>query len=472
MKFLRTLKKTKNHKRDTSKSIFERVLFCIGCLVIFFIPIEHKYDKLLRHFSAKIIPENFDFGSFFDFNIYFYPSDIFMLLIFFSMIFCNKSNFSIFKNHNWILYVFFILVFLSILTSPLSGYLTVYTRFLGIFTAIVVYFLFANLNFTEGNFKTVFLVFVFAALIQSVIACTQYFSQEYLGLRIIGETKDALAFFKNQSGNLWTLDLVREKSLEYFKIRRASGTFSNCNPLGGFLALGCLSVYPFLFRRQNFCYKIVSSMVLFVIFFSLCLTFSRSAILGLIVATVIWFSRLYFAFKEVGQWSTLLKTILFSFAFSFFLLFNQLIARGGLINYTDYSQKADIARISAAKTAFLMILDAPFSGVGFQQYSIAASKLGNSTGVHNMFLFVTAESGVFSGIFLIAFFFYILKKGLSRPFNPIVDTFVAMLICLLVIGSLDFYPILFQQGRLMTFVVCGCVIASANYFNNRAFQFN
>ena len=459
--------------KTSEKTLVQKVLFGIVCVLVFFIPIEHKYDKLFRHFSHKIIPVDLGSGSgsYFDFNIYFYPSDVLMLLVFLGIVFFYRSQVSFLKNGLFLLYILFFLVLMSVFNSPLNDYLTIYTRLWGLLTGSFIYFLFVNLTFSEKDLKILFLILMTAAFIQAVVSCTQYFSQQYLGLRLLGETKDALACFKNDTGNLWILDKIREKPLQYFKVRRASGTFSNCNPLGGFLALGCLSVFPFLFYSSKKYWKVVFSIVFFILFFSLCLSFSRSAFWGFIIATFLWFSRYRSQYRSIYKKNTLLKTVVISFISTLVLLSDQFFARGGIFSSTNYSHKADIARLDAVKTAFSMIGDSPLWGVGFQQFTISAAKLGNPTGVHNVFLFLAAESGIFSSVIFLMFFFYVFRKCWQYCFDPFLDTFLAMLTCLLVIACLDFYPLLFQQGKLMTFIVCGGCVAAANRLTQKRSDF-
>lgn len=109
-----------------------------------------------------------------------------------------------------------------------------------------------------------------------------------------------------------------------------------------------------------------------------------------------------------------------------------------------------------------MILDHPWLGVGFQQYSLSAVKYGNATGVHNIFLFVAVESGIFAACALIGFVISVLKQGVRFFWDPLMQILISMFLCLLFIGFCDFYPILFQQGRLMTFIVSGLIIARKN----------
>jgi len=78
-----------------------------------------------------------------------------------------------------------------------------------------------------------------------------------------------------------------------------------------------------------------------------------------------------------------------------------------------------------------------------------------STAPHNMFLFLACETGLISLGALLSLIGMLLWRALRAPMTVEIATFTAILIGFLFIGCCDFYPILFQQGKLMFFLVAG-----------------
>jgi O-antigen ligase len=205
-------------------------------------------------------------------------------------------------------------------------------------------------------------------------------------------------------------------------------------------------------------------------FFALSLSFSRAALFAWGLATLFWFTQMVLirAFKD-QKLKILGVIIALSFALSATLLTNQYFYRGGVISSNSLSKGSDNVRKVHQTTAIVIIKDAPLLGLGYGQFSERsakyfsndASKYVTATAPHNIFLFLATETGLIS---LAAFLLFILK--LARAFFRSEMTtesalFSSLLLGFVFIGFCDFSPILFQQGKLMFFLICALYAANA-----------
>jgi O-antigen ligase len=295
-----------------------------------------------------------------------------------------------------------------------------------------------------------------AALFQSGIAICQYFSQEHLGLRLLSECREAPATFDIATGRLWLFDFFAKGAPVLKTLKRSAGTFPHCNALGGFLMLSILLSYSWLITLKRTWHRSFGVLLLVIQFFALATTYSRSAIFGLAIGSSIF---LFWGWKTKTPCRFLVCAIAISALCSFGLLFEQYLYRGGVFNYSETAQNSDQIRLAAQQTAFQIIQDHPVTGVGFQQFSKAAQNYGNATGAHNIYLFLSSEMGLIACLAFIGFMGFILISSLSVPWTPQIASLFCGLIAFLFIGGCDFYPILFQQGKLMLFFTAALLLA-------------
>ncbi|HSX13352.1 MAG TPA: O-antigen ligase family protein [Chlamydiales bacterium] len=435
-------------------------------LVIFFVPIEHKYDKPLRHFSLSVIPDGLTLPSGFDAKIYFYPSDIIAFILFLSLLFAFRIPArKIFMEKGTIcLLIIVCCALLSIISSPLSNYFTVYTRLLQLLTPCFLFAFLSQITFSEKQIRNLFYWVVIAALLQSFIAITQYFTQEHLGLRLLSESRDAPAIFEVAGGKRWLLDRVFDTGSASSIIKRSAGTFPHSNVLGGFLMMSVILTYALIAKAQK---KTILTLALLVQMFALFLTYSRSAVFGILLGTIVWFT---FAFYHRHFYRYLAGAIVSCVAICSCLLFEQYLHRGGIVNYNETAKNSDQVRIVAQSTAIEMIKDHPVAGVGFQQFSKVAESYGNKTGTHNIYLFICSEMGMLALIAFLVFIWIVLRGAISSPFSSEKASLLAIFIAFLFIGGCDYYPITFQQGKLMFFMTAAMIISLRKQEQSKQFE--
>jgi O-antigen ligase len=448
---------------------WRRVSILLLSLVTFAIPFEHKYDKLFRFFSKTLIPPDIVLPNFFDKKIYFYPSDIIALILLFVALFAFRIPFRRFflSRSAIFLWIVFLCTCLSIVLSPLTHYPIPYFRLLHLATPFILFCFLANASTDEDKSKLSYLLLgcvIGAALIQSGIAIAQYAIQGPLGLRILGEP-NSFPMFYVVSGSSWIFD---HHTIQH-QLIRPSGTFPHPNVLGGFLSFSIFAAYSLLSLPR---WRIVSIFVIPIHFFAMCLTFSRSALFSLALGTLVWMG---FHFKKNGFRSIWKEqairfaslTICFSLLFSWLVLHEQIRDRGGIVNYNALSSGSDTLRLSYQKIALKVIKDYPIFGAGFQQLAMRSldyipkdQKIPTGA-THNIYLYLAGETGLISLAAFLFFIFSLLWAAIKSPFSPLLASLTAIFVAFLFIGGCDFYPLLFQQGKLPFFLAAALLAVNS-----------
>jgi len=456
------------------------LLFFLSCFLValfaFGIPIEHKYDKLFRFFSLTLIPKGVVLPPYFDNKIYFYISDLVALVLVFISLFLFRTPLSrfLFNKGSGFLWIVFFCAVISIVNSPLSSYPIPYIRLLQLLTPILLYsFLSHNFSFEENpKVAQIFITTLFVtACFESVITIAQYFNQAPLGLRILGEVSPN-SFFTHINTNRWTLDYIFPRKSGSDVLIRASGTFPHSNVLGGFLCAALLSSYSLV---EKFKSKIFFFFAFACQFFALSLTYSRSAFLSWILGTFVWLGLHIFYEGIRKTWKNpairfMTFSILLSLTLSTGLLYEQIFSRGGILNYSNSLAKgSDTIRLDYQDIALRMIRNKPITGVGYSQMTLRTPEYLTAdedpqktiSGTHNIYLFLCAETGIISLAAFLAFIGFLLRAAFQAPFTPQIASLLSIFIAFLFIGMCDFYPILFQQGKLLFFGFAGLLAAQS-----------
>jgi O-antigen ligase len=423
-------------------------------LIAFAIPIEHKYDKLFRFYSLTLIPEGLEISKTYEKKIYFYVSDLISIsLIFIALLWYRIPANRLFGNPLWFI---FILSLASIAASPFFNYPIAYFRLLQLLTPFAL-FSFITTAFSDDEkpqiTRAILLALVTAGLFQALIGIAQYFHQAPLGLRILGETSQSTIFII-KDGSRWLIDQLLQRPSDTTVVRRASGTLPHANVFGGLMLVSLLSSYALISRQKNWFLVFTLPIQLF----AMSLSYSRSALFAWGISTFIWFSLNGLKPK---RHQTIALVLAISLIFTATLLHNQYLERGGVIRSSPLSERSDNVRKIQQTTAIQIIKDHPLLGLGFSQFSERAQNYYSAdlkahvraTAPHNMFLFLACETGLLSVAALLIFIIFLLASFLRSSFSIESTTFASLLIGFLFIGFCDFYPILFQQGKLLFFLI-------------------
>lgn len=231
---------------------------------------------------------------------------------------------------------------------------------------------------------------VYSMLLQTGISVLQYVLQHSVGLQFLGEP-----YFDQATLGIAKIDVDHEKYI------RSYGTFLHPNVLGGFaLFIGSLSL--FLYKKLQQKRWLFFSAVIGIAFI---LSFSRSAVMGLVFGLWIYFwiinPRINMALSK--------RKIIIGTILSLIILFNSQI--GNLLQTrltVSLNEQSVRERINYMQMSYGMIEHEPW-GIGANHFTL---RMQEFTGekllpwehqpVHNVFLLMANELGLLGGTILIA----------------------------------------------------------------------
>ncbi|MBU6446986.1 MAG: O-antigen ligase family protein, partial [Verrucomicrobia bacterium] len=417
-------------------------------LLAFLIPIEHKYDKVFRFYSLTLIPDGLNVTAQYEKKIYFYVSDLIALAL------CCIVRPPLKRWLSNPLWIVWLCALVSIVVSPFASYPIPYFRLLQLFTPFALVTILTHLEEPQKVTRVILTSLVAAGLLQTVVAIGQYFHQAPLGLRLFGETNQTSIFY-TADGSRWLWDHLTGYQAANVILMRAAGTLPHANVLGGFMVLSILATY-YLSTRRAWLYTLPFQ------FFALAVSFSRAALFAWGIASLLWccLNRERRILAAVMGATVCLAAI---------FLYEPYWHRGGVANYNEWVQYSDNVRKVQQETGVQIAKAHALFGVGFTQFSERASSYFDqtlpqyirATAPHNIFLFLACETGLISLAAFLIFLASCLWKFLRAPRTAETTLFFSLSAAFLFIGLCDFYPILFQQGRLMLFLIAGLLIANS-----------
>lgn len=448
-------------------SVLERRSATVLLLLLFFlIPFQRRFHGFIDHLSRKLLLPDFPLPEFFSRKIHLFVSDFLIIALLLLLVFRFKVAFRelIWEGPSKYLTLLFSVFLLATLTSVSKTYSLHYLRLLEFSLFFLFFSALRSLRTRIDLPKLIHriaILLVCVACVQCGIGLCQYFSQDSVGLKFLGEQNIKTFCFLSPGRQLLFLGPKMDGTL----LCRISGTFSHPNVLGGFLFCAIMASY-YLYSLNK---RLVIIGALLLQFFALYLTFSRSAALALIVGTAVW---LFLQVRRSKKILSLVVVVVCSACLGFVLLYPQLQARGGFMNYNHVAQFADNERMAYTKVAFDMIREHPILGVGFNHFQIETHKREAQyldrplySKVHNIYLLVAAESGLIGGALLLLFIFSVLRGswGLFRRrgqewFEEKTFLFTTFL-GLLLIGVCDFYFFESPAGSLLFFGIAGLLSA-------------
>lgn len=311
--------------------------------------------------------------------------------------------------------------------------------------------------------KTFFITIISLGCFESFLAITQFLHQQSIGLTLLKES----IFNINTPG-------VAKILFNNHVYIRAYGSFPHPNILGGFLLFSIITtkLYCRLFHVEQ-------SRRIFLIlqYIGIFITFSKSAILGLIIATL--FIHLRFQKRTSDSIATIqsqmfhvkhILIILFSIFSGLFLYY---------INLEKFFIQSLQERWLYMKIAFLFIHNHPILGISCGQFVFLMEKNAiypllswQLQPVHNVFLLIWSELG-FIGFFTFSIFFIHLltfkNTNVSRGTNDMnseelrsareisiaIEYFRSILLGFFIILLFDHYLWDIQQGQWFLWMTLG-----------------
>ncbi len=427
------------------------------CILLFYLPFQCRYTHLVKKIIYSVFSRDFDSFLKIDGSLCFYLTDFLMIGMVISSFFAQKLRTLFWEKSRKYLSLFLIISLISILHSPHSHEPWAYYPYLFqlLIPSLFFYALSSHLQIKEFVIRGFWIIF-FSSIIECLIAIAQYFVQNPIGLDKLGEPF-LFAIIGIADKTRWIFDsFFHIKSLSN-EIFRAAGTLPHPNILGCFIGFSLFIsffLYTLIQTKRN---RALFTLALFLQCFTLFITYSRAAILGLLLGSLFWFG--FFLYKKQANIKTLLIKIVACIGLSALLLFPQLIERGGIINYSVCAKSSDQTRLIYQMRAVEKVKKHSLFGIGFHQY-LVAMKEQNEKGdaVHNIYLLIATESGLVGLAAFLCFLFSLIWHAMRNKLEPISVTLIAILVFLLFIGGCHYDLIKSQQERLLFFLSCGLLV--------------
>ena len=375
---------------------------------------------------------------------------------------CGKSDFPHIRKTDFWLIGFFLIAGLSLITSQNIG-LSVYQLIK--LAEFILVFLYVKYNFGFFKIKTILKVFVFSGIFQALLAIAQFINQGSLGLKHF----EAGIYNANIPGTATFF-------VEGIKFIRAYGTAPHPNILAISILVSIFSLYILWlskvqgskFKTRGF-YFLLSTFY-FLLFWGLLLSFSRAVILVFIGASLLFFLIAFLKLKKPLRPRVISLFLLFTVVCCLFtvLFWPHISAR---FLGTSVKEQAVVLRIYYNDIAVSVIKERPFLGLGignsvwhlYNTYQFNNPWLYQP--VHNIYLLIASEIGIFGLIVFLIFIGKILLKSFGLVFKQkkldnkklFRFTLYSLFFIFLTVGMVDHYLWTIQQGSFVFWGVLGLI---------------
>lgn len=458
-------------------SIYGKALSFFLTLLLLFLPFQKPLKKIFHSLATAMVPAGLTLPSYFSKELHFYLTDGLILCATFFVLFRFSVSLRRFfwEGPSKFLLCFIFCAFLSVVLSFTSHYPLQYLRVLKIALSVLLFNLFAKSFYPEqskrwiGAFAT---LLVILSLIECPIGICQYFHQGVIGIKAFGEHSLKQQAVANPEQTRWIFDSLLHVKTEEPRLYRAAGTLGHANIFGGFLFAAILSSCYLYFCTVRKKIRLCLLAVLLLQFFTLCLTFSRSALLALGVSGVLLLILCgKLCWRKIEQRRSFFRFLLFVIltgAVCVGILFSQIWTRGGIFNYNATTHLADQERILYLKTGWNMWLANPFFGVGFNNFQLCVNSYAPPEGqnilfhkVHNIYLLIGAEMGLVGLSCFLLFIISLIKRCYQGSWSLEKIFLFTLFIGFLLIGGVDMYLFHTMAARLLFFSVAGLLYLSS-----------
>ncbi|OGY46263.1 MAG: hypothetical protein A2744_04710 [Candidatus Buchananbacteria bacterium RIFCSPHIGHO2_01_FULL_44_11] len=344
----------------------------------------------------------------------------------------------------WLIIIFILLVGLSVVWS-LNARLAYYSwiRLLegGALFSLVLIFGF--------KLKKIALVWVLSATIQSLLAIGQFFSQYAFANKWLGLAEH----FSTLAGSI-ILQTTTERWL------RAYGGLPHPNILAGFLVIALLLLFYLAFEARTRAQRIFVLANLVVILPALFFTFSRSAWIAFIVSLVLLAFWLYRR-RQYLWLETFFKIFILVVLLVSILTFNLLEpVKTRIAGDQDLEVASIELRFAFNEQAWQIIQARPWQGTGIGNYTLGVFQIVNAgwpgyyyQPVHNIYLLIWAELGLFAIFFWLAALAILIYLSARRVASLVGVTVFLSLFSILIISLMDHYFWTMYFGSLIFWLV-------------------
>jgi O-antigen ligase len=299
----------------------------------------------------------------------------------------------------------------------------------------------------KPSFQKVSWAIVLSGLLQSIIAIEQFVNQKVIANKWLG--------LAAQSPEILGTPVIQ---LDGTRWLRTFGSFSHPNMLAGFLVIGLILIIGLYTNANKEKIKKYLSLIFVINSVALFTTLSRSAIITMFLSIII-FAFLSRKNQLLNKTLTRFALIFIFIAIIFSATYPELIFTRTFSN-NRVENISNVTRVEQYKEYWPIIKNNWLTGVGLGNYTVQLFE-NNSTKeawqyqpIHNTYLLIFAELGIFGLAAVLLFVFYCLFnliKSTSWPPEKItLFTCLAGLACL---ALLDHYLWSFQSGIILVVAV-------------------
>lgn len=351
-------------------------------------------------------------------------------------------------------YLFLFLIFSAISIKNSSNFAISWFEWFKLVEFIIFFFYLKNYAINNFGFTRSLFAIFYGGLFQGVIATIQYVKQSSLGLRYLGESILGLDI----KGIASFYDVYGDR------IIRAYGTTPHPNIVAAYLFLALFAFYfIWFYKRANYDKVLLCGHLLSL--WGFFLTFSRTAIFILGLNYLICGGLLFFKFKDLKSkkiWDLVIYTG-FIMALFAVLYWPQIISRiqvsgeDDAIKLRNFYNKESVQMLSLTGT-----------GIGdfVNELTVRSPMLPNYLvqPVHNIYLLVYSETGVFGISAFILFLIFLIKDFLVRTKLERLHHYSLLLLLssLLFMGFFDHFLWSLQQGRFVLWLVLASLTINEN----------
>ncbi len=328
-------------------------------------------------------------------------------------------------------------LFLSVLSSTrfipsLYAWLRIFLYF-----SLFIYILFEIP--VEDYFFKILNILSLSVLLVSILGIAQYLNKGsvFNNYLVLGEQPYSASTFG-----------VTRKSLFNKSVVPSYGLFRHPNIFGGYLSLILIWLFSFLKKNKGYVITFVFGVIALIFTFSISswVVFTLGLFLHLFLSKDP--KRIKFK-KRISTLSVVLICILMLFI--------------PLSSFLSKSNNPSVyRRFNFVRASYRIIKDFPIFGVGVNNstilmdtYNFESKDIRFTQPVHNMFLLVFSEAGIFSFLLFLGFLYFSGKKLLNSSYFHL---FLISFLQILLLGSFDHYFFTIHQTLLLFWVVFGLAL--------------
>lgn len=458
-----------------------KTLYIGTLLLIAAFPLGNTFFRVFRgisvsffHHFERTAPFAVHLPPLFDKYLHFYLTDFWIVGLLVGTFWLKEGKWKdlFFNRHSRYLTIYGGVALFSILFSVFATYYFQYATVLNLTIACIAFHvIYLLLSKRREWIETALWAFIAIAALECMIGTGQFLMQKSLGLSFLSEVQihpgmDNIAVYPLTDGNRAFFDKLPWISPDQTLILRAHGTFDHPNIFGGYLMIALfVAYYLFVSAKKTLQKGFLLALIPFLVL-TLTLTFARGPFFSWVLGTFLFFGvglvRNMKGFLKLGS------IIGGAFLGVILLLFQQLAARGGFVNYNALSGASDSGRFLYYKLAVLLFSKNPFLGIGHNGFALfpygsldPAFEGANPVGAlaHNIYLQVASETGLIGLAILGVFIFSLAIPTLKQKLTPLSLTFLTILFSLLLVGAVDHFLWAYNAGRLMLLIFCALLAA-------------